>query len=328
MKNAFGPKKLTKNSHIRIIAPARSLSLLSQKNIDLAKKRLEEAGFVVTFGRHVAQKDEFGSSSIESRIEDLHEAFADKSVDGILTVIGGFNSNQLLQYIDYDLIANNPKLLCGYSDITALLNAIYAKTGMITYLGPHFSSWGMEQGFEYTQEYFEKCCMSDSGFQIIPSKEWSDDAWYLDQNKREFVLNAGWWVMNEGHAEGRVVGGNLCTYQLLFGTEFMNSMEDSILVVEDDSQSSPVDFDRDLQSLIHQPSFVGVQGILIGRFQKESKMTRELLQKIIGTKKEMKNISIIANVDFGHTTPMLTLPIGGRLEMMAGNEGIIRIVDH
>ena len=89
-----------------------------------AKLRLE-----VTFGDHVDERDVFDSSAIASRVADLHDAFADPDVRGILTVIGGFNSDELLPYLDWDLIARNPKIFCGYSDIIALQNAILARTG-------------------------------------------------------------------------------------------------------------------------------------------------------------------------------------------------------
>ena len=110
----------------------------------------------VTFSKHAPDIDIFMSSSVESRIADLHEAFADSKVKGILTVLGGYNSNHLLDYIDYDLIAKNPKILCGFSDITALLNAIYAKTGLVSYSCPHFSTFAMQKGLEHTLEYFKK----------------------------------------------------------------------------------------------------------------------------------------------------------------------------
>jgi len=100
------PEKLKQGDEIRIIAPSRSLALLSQENKDLATKKLEELGFKVTFGFNVDEKDEFISSSIESRVKDIHDAFSDKNVKAILTVIGGFNCNQLLSYLDYDLIKN------------------------------------------------------------------------------------------------------------------------------------------------------------------------------------------------------------------------------
>ena len=329
IKNLIKPRKIKKGAHIRIIAPARSLKLLSETTIKEACDRLEGFGFKLSFGKHVSEIDEFNSSSIESRIEDLHDAFADEPVDAILTVIGGYNSNQLLQYIDYELIAQNPKIICGFSDITALANAITAKTGMITYLGPHFSSWGMKYGFEYSLENFAKCCMEEIPFDLLPSKEWSDDPWYIDQEKRDFITNDGYWILNPGHAIGRVVGGHVRCLNALQGTQYWPGLDDTILILEEDAEISPPLFDRQLQSLVHQLDFNGVKGILIGRFQKETKMTREILEKIISTKPELQNLPIIANIDFGHTTPLATLPVGGSLEIMAMADNVkIRILEH
>ena len=126
-------------------------------------------GLKLNFGKHLEEKDEFVSSSVKSRIEDLHDAFRDQNVKAIITVIGGFNSNQLLKYLDWNLIKNNPKIFCGYSDITALNNAIFANTGLISYSGPHYSTFGQELYFEYTLEYFKKCFFSEDQFEIIPS---------------------------------------------------------------------------------------------------------------------------------------------------------------
>jgi len=87
----------------------------------------------------------------------------------IITCIGGFNVNQILKYLDYDLIKTQPKILCGYSDITALLHAIYAKTGLVTYNGPHFSTFGFDKEAEYTQKYFYDCVMKACPIFIQPS---------------------------------------------------------------------------------------------------------------------------------------------------------------
>lgn len=97
----------------------------------------------------------------------------------------------------------------------------------------------------------------------------------------------------------------------------MPSLDGSILFLEEDCETNSVLFDRLLQSLIHQPNFSGVRAILIGRFQKDSRMTREILTKIIETKKELTNLPIIANVDFGHTNPLITFPIGGSASVEA-----------
>ncbi|MDH6371681.1 muramoyltetrapeptide carboxypeptidase [Paenibacillus sp. PastF-3] len=311
------PNKLKPGDELRIISPARSLSLIAAEQRKIAKEQLQKLGFRISFSVNSFEKDDFVSSSIDSRIEDLHEAFLDPNVKGILTTIGGFNSNQLLRYIDYSLIAEHPKRLCGYSDITALSNAIYAKTGLVTYSGPHFSSFAMLHDNEYTTEYFRKLMMDNKEIVVRPSKHWSDDEWYLDQENRVFIRNEGPFIINDGEAKGTIIGGNLCTLNLLQGTEYMPSLKNSILFVEDDYESSPATFDRDLQSLIHQPDFQHVKGLVIGRFQQGSRMTKELLIKIITSKEELSDIPVIADVDFGHTSPMITFPVGGQASLRA-----------
>src|SRR3990167_70554 len=186
MKKIY-PEKLKIGDEVRIIAPSRSMKILSEETKNIADKRFLDLGLELSFGKNIYKTDEFNSSSIESRIEDLHEAFSDKNVKAVITVIGGFNSNQLLKYIDWELVKNNPKIFLGYSDITALNNSIFTKTGLVTYSGPHYSTFGQKLFFDYTLEYFKKCLMSDEPFEVSSSNSWSDDEWYLDQNKRELV---------------------------------------------------------------------------------------------------------------------------------------------
>jgi muramoyltetrapeptide carboxypeptidase LdcA involved in peptidoglycan recycling len=311
------PTKLKAGDEVKVIAPSRSLAIISEETRKIANNRFSDLGLKLSFGKHLEERDEFVSSTIKSRVEDLHDAFRDKNVKAIITVIGGFNSNQLLKYLDWDLIKNNPKIFCGFSDITALNNAIFAKTGLVSYSGPHYSTFGQELYFDYTLEYFKKCLMSEDPFEILPSEQWSDDAWYKNQKERNLIKNDGFLVINEGSASGTIVGANLCTFNLLQGTEYFPDLENSILFIEDDEESLPHIFDRDLQSLIHLPSFSSVRGIVIGRFQMASKMTNELLIKIIKTKKELNNLPVIANVDFGHTDPKITFPVGGEVNLVA-----------
>jgi muramoyltetrapeptide carboxypeptidase LdcA involved in peptidoglycan recycling len=187
----------------------------------------------------------------------------------------------------------------------------------------------MKKGFDFTMEYFKKCLFESKVFDVKPSGEWSDDEWYKDQEKRNFIENKGYTTINEGEAKGTVIGGNLCTFNLLQGTEFMPSLKESILFIEDDHESKPQHFDRDLQSLIHQSGFEEVRGIVIGRFQKESNMTNELLAKIIKSKKELQGIPVISNIDFGHTIPIITFPIGGKVEIVSSKNNIeIKITEH
>lgn len=149
------PNNLKPGDEIRVIAPSRSLCVVSEENRTIASQKLEELGFRLSFGKHVSECDRFYSSSIESRLEDLHDAFLDSNVKGILTVLGGYNSNQLLSQIDYDLILRNPKCFCGFSDITALQNAFLTQSGLITYSGPHYSTFAMKKGLQYTIDNFK-----------------------------------------------------------------------------------------------------------------------------------------------------------------------------
>ena len=311
------PAKLAPGDTVCVVSPSKSLAIVSPQIQKIAEETLARLGIQVVFGQNATIKDRFGSASVEERLSDLHNAFLNPQVKAILTSIGGFNANQLLRALDYDLVRHHPKILCGYSDITALGNAIFAKTGIVNYSGPHFSTLGMRLGLEYTLEYFQKCLMEVSKIQVQPSPTWSDDPWYLEQTKRQFTPSPGYLVINEGRAGGRLIGGNLCTFNLLQGTEFMPSLEDAILLLEDDLETQSEHFDRDLQSLLHQPGFSSVQGLVIGRFQTGSHIDDDALVEIIHRKPELRKLPVIANANFGHCTPQFTFPIGGRGQLVA-----------
>jgi muramoyltetrapeptide carboxypeptidase LdcA involved in peptidoglycan recycling len=311
------PPKLRPGSSVRVIAPSRSLAIIGSDTRAEADRKLAALGLKISFGEHVGDCDDFSSSPAAARLADLHAAFADPEVGGILTVIGGFNANQLLTGIDYSLVAAQPKVLCGFSDITALSNALYARTGLVGYSGPHYSSFGMKHHFGYTEAGFAACVMADEPIELAASPTWSDDTWFLDQEDRHLEPGSGWWVLQEGEAAGTIVGGNLCTLNLLQGTSFMPPLDGAVVLVEDDEQVRPWDFDRDLVSLLQQPAFGGVTGVAIGRFQKATGMTRDLLAQIVASKPELAGLPVIANVDFGHTTPIITFPVGGTVELHA-----------
>ncbi|GAB2572410.1 S66 family peptidase [Gracilibacillus alcaliphilus] len=306
------PAKLTQGDEIRVIAPSRSIKILSDEGIQLAKQRLENIGFNVSFGKNTGISDLQQSSSIKQRIEDLHEAFSDQQVKAVLTVIGGFNCNELLPYINYQLLTENPKILCGYSDITALANAISAKCQLITYSGPHFSSFQMTGLQDYQTNYFIKCLMNEESYQVCPSTHWSDDLWFLDQENRVYE-ETEWKVYSAGETTGSLYGGNLCTLNLLQGTPYFPNITESILFIEDDELTNPETFARDLASLLQAAN--GIKGLLIGRFQKVSRMTEEQLYFILDKHPQLKKIPVLYDMDFGHTQPSVTLPIGGTIHV-------------
>ena len=321
------PKKLKLGDEVRIIAPSRSMKILKEDVIKIATQRLEEIGLKVTFGKNVMkyQNEDFKCATIEERIEDLHEAFKDKNVKAIITVIGGYNVNQILEYIDYKLIQENPKIICGFSDITALVNAIYAKTNIVTYLGVQFFSFGMKYGFEYSMEYFKKMFFENEEIEVLPSKQWSNDKWLKNQDDRKFINNEGMKVINRGEAEGKIIGGNLCTLNLLQGTEYMPDLDNSILFIEDDGETGKAfikEFDRNLQSLLHCAKGKKINGLVIGRAEQVSEMNYDKWKKIIESKAKLQNIPIIINADIGHTTPIFTFPIGGNANIVANDKKI------
>ncbi len=311
------PKKLTPGDMVRVIAPSQSLAIISADTRSIATKRLEDLGLKVTFGERVSEHDEHHSSSIESRIADLHAAFSDPEVAGIFTVIGGFNCNQLLKYIDWNLVGANPKAFTGYSDTTALQHAMLAKADLVTYSGPAYSTFGQKLHFDYTLDMFTKCLMQDQPFTVPTAPEWTDDEWYLDQDARMPIKSDGPWVLQDGEAEGHILGGNLGTHRLLHGTEYMPALAGSILFIEDDAAANYNDFDRNFEALLMQPGADKIRGIVIGRFQKASGMTKERVERVIALRPQLAGIPVIANADFGHTSPIFTFPIGGSAKISA-----------
>ena len=308
------PAKLNKGDEIRIIAPSGSLSRVRTDVLDNALAHLHECGFKVTFSKNCREMDRFSSSSVKSRVEDLHEAFADQNVKAVMACIGGFNSNQILPFIDYELIRANPKILCGYSDITILLNAIYARTGLVTYHAPHLAALGFLREREYTDRYFSECLMKETSFTVEPSQA---------AQKYE--------VIQEGCCEGGIVGGNLCTLNLLQGTSYMPDIKDKVLFVEDDNIMGdyfPYEYDRNLQSLLQLDGGESVKGIIFGRFDESCKMTEDTVRVMINEKVSPK-IPVVFGVDFGHVYPMISFPIGGKVLLSAyGDKTEIRIIEH
>lgn len=301
---------LKPGSHLRILSPSSSIERIGGFDANLeAKETLEKLGFSLSFSEHYMEHDMLDSASIESRVADLHAAFADQSIDGILATIGGFNSNELLPYLDYALIARHHKVICGYSDTTAVLNAIYAKTGMQTYMGPSYSSFKMEGGQDYQSESWLKA-LSKTSYNLEPSQEWSSDPWYDPSQSRHFMPTE-WKVYTQGRASGTLIGGNLSTFGLLRGTPYAPKPEQYVLFLEEAEEDDYLDFDRHLAAILQ--AYPSPQALVLGRFPKECGMTRELLLYILAKHPVLKKIPVIYDTDFAHTQPLFTITIGAQV---------------
>lgn len=323
------PPKLGRGDLVRVVTPARSRALVMEHDrTTFIEQRFAELGLRLSYGAHVDERNLFDSSSVASRVDDLHDAFADPGVKAISTVIGGFNSNELLPHLNFDLIAANPKILCGYSDITALQHAILARTGLVTYSGPHWSTFGMRDHFEQTLSWFCAALFNEAPIELRPASQWTDDLWFADQDNRTVVPGDGWWELQPGSAEGRIIGGNLCSLNLLQGTPYMPSLDGAVLFVEDDNMSDAPTFARDLTSLLQLPEASGVRGLVIGRFQQVSEVSRRHLVETVAIQPALAGLPVLANADFGHTNPLMTFPIGGRVSLEVGDRTTLTITEH
>ncbi|MFZ2669830.1 MAG: S66 peptidase family protein [Streptococcus suis] len=305
-------KRLKKGDHIRVVSPSSSIESIGGFEANVAaKKKLEALGFRLSFSEHYFENDIFDSAPIASRVADLEAAFANETVDAILTTIGGFNCNELLPYLDFDLIAQNSKIFCGYSDTTALLNAIYAKTGMQTYMGPAYSSFKMEQGQQYQTTSWLNAVTQDT-YQLTPSLEWSSDAWYLPNAPRTFYPTE-WKVYNPGQASGIAIGGNISTLNLLTGTEFAPRPDKYVLFLEEAEDDDYLIIARHLTALLQ--AYPNPQAVVFGRFPKETRLTEEILLTILDKHPILKKVPVLYDLDFAHTQPLFTITIGGQVEI-------------
>ncbi|MHC4955193.1 MAG: S66 peptidase family protein [Planctomycetota bacterium] len=284
------PLRLQRGDIVRVIAPSRSTGCLkawsgfADADFDFAVRRLEDLGLTVTWG----------SGAI-----------------------------QLLEGTDYDLIANNPKIVVGYSDIGYTLLANLSRAGVVGYYGPNLSSFAMRRGFAYTNQHFLRCLFDSEPIELHPSGRWSDDNWIDDQDNRTFFPNHGYWNIVEGEAEGMLIGGSTFCLNMLWGTRFAPDLEDSIVFLESSGhgKASRMALDSDLRVLAMQSGFDGVRGIVLGRYPKRARIDRADLTSVIRSIPALQGLPVLANVDFGHTTPAVTLPIGGRCVLRVGSVG-------
>ena len=313
-------KKLQKGMHIRVLSPSSSIEDVGGFESKLvAKERLEQFGFELSYSKHYFENDILGSATIQSRVEDLHEAFLDSNVDVILATIGGFNSNELLPYLNYELIAKHPKIICGYSDTTAILNAIYTKTGMLTYMGPSYTSFKMKELQEYQTASWLKA-LSHTRYELTPSEKWGSNAWYLPDATLTFQPTE-WRVYNHGQATATAIGGNLTTFSLLRGTPYAPKPEEYTIFAEISESSNYYEFDRNLSALLQ--AYPNPKAVLIGRFPKECRMTEELLLYILDKYPVLKQIPVMYDLDFAHTQPLFTITIGAKVTVDTEEMSII-----
>lgn len=325
MTKLIKPSHLQKGDTIGIISPSAPLAGLVAYRVERGVKMLKEFGFKVNVGKHALKITDYTAGNPKERAEDINDFFRDKEIKAIFTFIGGDHSNQILRYLDIDLIKKNPKIFLGYSDATVLHFALCAKIGLITFYGPSVLTQFAENPriFSYTEEYFKKALMDIRPIgKIKPSPKWTDEIlnWFKKDDlkrPRKMKKNKGWQWLKDGKAEGPILGGCITSMMHLRGTEYWPDFSDSIFFWE--TPESNEDFtkgekveniDSYLTDLELSGVFNNIRGMIVGRFFGHSEQETKEIIKIIKTKLSRYKFPILVNVDIGHSDPVITIPLG------------------
>lgn len=305
--------------HLRVISPATSLSIVDPRIQKVAKETLLNLGWEVSISKHAFAENYGTPDSISQKVQDLHEAISDISVTHVMAAIGGWTSHELLPLIDWTLWKRNPKPIIGYSDITALQNALFAINKVPSIHGPVFSTFGQTSHLSYTIDQFEKC-LNQREYPLRQSVEWLDDAWYEMKGERESHPTRGYHVLSSGEASGKIIGGNLSTFMLLAGTKYFPKLAGSILFIEEVASTTPNMFRRWVHQLSQQKGADQIAGFVLGRFPRESSLDHETLSGIFLTAGFLGKVPVIADASFGHTYPVGSFPIGGHAQLVTKDD--------
>lgn len=321
-------EKLKKGDYIGIFSPSSPITYSCPKRFERAKKYLQDKGFKIVEGNLTGKYDFYRAGSIKERAEELNNLIRDPEVKCIMSTIGGMNSNSLLPYIDYEAFKKNPKIIIGYSDVTAILLAIYEQTGISTYYGPALvASFGELSLFvDSTYRYFKEITMDEIKIPYVFEipQYWTDEYvnWETQDRGKEERENR-WITIYEGVSRGRVIGGNLNTMQGIWGSKYMPEIKDGDILFIEDSLKDAATIERSFSFLKVNGVFDRISGIILGKHElfddlKTGKKPYEILLEVLGNKK----LPFIADFDCCHTHPMMTLPIGCEIELDATNKKV------
>ncbi|WP_420583418.1 S66 peptidase family protein [Reichenbachiella sp.] len=298
------PKALKKGDTIGLITPA---SAVTRQAFEKAVANLENLGFEVQYTDNMSVRKGFLAGTDQQRLNDLHQMFEDPNIDGIVCARGGYGSGRLLPDINYDLIKANPKVMIGYSDITALLYGIHQKTGLVCFHGPV----GASEYSEFTEKGFEQVLMKGKAPKIERPKAW-------EENKDPAFQ---YLPMVSGVAQGALVGGNLSLMCSMMGTPYDIDFRDKIVCIEEIGES-PYRVDRMLTQLLNSGKLANARGIAMGVFRGcETKPTdpdfalSTSLENVLKDRFGNFKIPVSYGLPIGHIDDNATLPFGVQAEL-------------
>lgn len=296
------PNKLKKGDTIEVIAPSNAVSKDDEKFLKETEKKFNKYGINVIYGKNIYSNSLGYGASPREKAQDLNEAFGRKDVQAIFCAKGGENSNTIFEYIDYEKIKQNPKIFCGFSDSTFLLNMIYQKTGLVTFHGSTFKA---------ISDWDSPCVFED----IINKMITGDTC--LNTNKEVFKN------IKDGIAEGTLVGGNLsCIREMVCGKYNMD-FENKILFIEDLGVESGPKFESNFLYYMKQNYvFDKINGLWIGNYEHESQI--ELEKIVLDVLEDNYKIPIIKSNSFGHIAKKQVVPVGVKARIdTKSNEKIV-----
>ena len=321
-------RNLKVGDKIGVFTPSSPATVTAKQRYIRAKSFLEEKGFQIVEGKLTGYMDHYRSGTPKERAEELNELIRDTKIKMIMSTIGGTNSNSILPYIDYEAFKRNPKLLVGYSEATAILLAIYAKTGITTYYGPALiPSFGeFEPLVNDTYQYFEQYFMQKQNipYDVPMPTYWSDEPVNWLEKTTEKKLSKNEWVTGQdGIAEGRLIGGNVNAMYGFIGSPYFPEIKQGDLLLLEDCMKTASVVEKNFAMLKVNGIFNKVSGIILGKHEQfddlgTGKQPLDLLMEQL----DGIDIPVLADFDTCHTHPMHPLAIGKKLRLNASEKRV------
>ncbi|MBI1356015.1 MAG: LD-carboxypeptidase [Acidobacteria bacterium] len=300
------PQRLKPGDTVGLVAP--SSNAWEDEDIRFGIETVESLGYKVKAGRHLFSRTDYLAGSDEERAADLQAAFEDDAVDAVFCIRGGYGAQRILPYLDFDAIGKNPKILLGFSDITALLGSIQRRTGLVTFHGPTaLRTWS-----EYALGGLRKVLVEPSApvrlaepppFEARPGK--------VERENRLTTIVGG-------KARGKLAGGNLTLLSTLLGTPYAPDFTGKILFIEDVDES-PYRIDRMLTHLWLAGVFEACAAVAVGKFteSKPGSGRSRSLEEILRDRLEPLGKPALRGLMIGHVDDLATIPVGAEAELDA-----------
>ena len=300
------PPKLKIGDTIGVVAPS---SPIIGENIDelkRAKEIVEKSGFKVKYSKNIFSNTNEYSSTAKEKADDINSMFAEKDVKMIWCAKGGNNSNSTFDYLDYELIKKNPKIICGYSDITSITNMIAEKTGLVTFSGTNFKTIATDEtDFSYKQALNR---FVDGSLRFRPEDE-------------EYV------TIQKGKASGELIGGNLSLIRGMVAGKYSLDFTDKILFLEElGFETDPEATSNNLYYMKQNGVFDKIKGLWIGNYEHESGISLEKI--IMDVLDDEYKFPIIKSNNFGHIERKTVIPIGTKAEINTDKDVKIKLVEN